>query len=381
MIPTPPNNENLPINTILVAGMGYSTVIADFDFETYSEAGFIWNDLTQKFHAPNHAIKKGLPTIGAAAYSEHPSTEVLSLAYDLKDGNGKRLWKPGEPNPLDLFVYLCNGGLLEAWNVTFERWIWVNVCTPKYNWPSLTPHLYQLRDALAKARAYALPGGLAVVSDILNIKNKKDNDGKRLLNLFSMPRNPTKRNASKRIFPHDDPINALKLYAYNLQDIAAEAEISSGLPDLSPEELEFWLADQAINFRGVQLDRKSIQCCISIVEQCHKKYNAELQQLTKGTVEYASEVQKLRNWMMNYGVHSPNLDQEAITKLLSIPTLPVDVRRALHIRELIGSAAVKKLYSMMNQITKNDRVHDIFIYHAARTGRAAGAAASATKLT
>ena len=110
--------------------MGYSTVIADLDFETYSEAGYLWDEVTKKYYAPPNAMKKGLPTIGAARYAEHPSTEVLSCAYDLKDGKGKRLWTPKHPIPLDLFNHIHNGGLLEAWNVSFERWIWTKVCTP-----------------------------------------------------------------------------------------------------------------------------------------------------------------------------------------------------------------------------------------------------------
>ena len=77
----------------------------ELDFETYSEAGFLWDEKTQKYKAPPNATKKGLPVIGAAAYSEHPSTEVLSCAYDLGDGI-KKLWIPGMAPPFDLFEYL-----------------------------------------------------------------------------------------------------------------------------------------------------------------------------------------------------------------------------------------------------------------------------------
>lgn len=370
MIPIPPKLEDLPAGTKLLAGMGYATILADFDFETYSEAGYIWNPETGKFHAPPNAIKKGLPTIGAAAYSEHPSTEVLSLAYDLKDGKGKRLWKPGNPPPFDLFEHIKRGGLLEAWNIAFERWIWVNVCQRKYGWPPIP--IKQLRCAKAKSHAFAIPGGLDAAGNIMNIQHKKHKDGKRLLEKFSMPRNPTKNDPRTRITPQDDPRDADLLYQYNLQDIAAEAELSSLMPDLTDTELEFWLCDQLINSRGVQLDQKAIIDCISIVEQAHQKYNTELIALTNGKVQAASEIQKLRNWFMECGVSVPNLDAEAVDELLSIVGLHPIVRRLLEIRKMIGSAAVKKLYSMINQITRSGRVHDLFIYHSARTGRAAG---------
>lgn len=370
MILTPPKLEDLRAGTQLIAGVGISTIIADFDFETYSEAGFIWNPDTNKFQAPPNATKKGLSVIGAARYSEHHSTEVLSLAYDLKDGKGKRLWNPSLPLPIDLFDWIAKGNLLEAWNCAFERWIWVNVCQPKYNFPPLPFH--QLRDAMAKARAHALPGGLDAAGNVLNIKNKKLKEGYRLLNKFSIPRNPTKNDRRTRIKPSEDPQDAKLLYEYNLQDIAAEGELSSLIPDLTAEELDFWLCDQSINFRGIRLDQSSIIACVSIMEQAHKKYNAELSQLTGGRVSSASEIQKLRMWLMECGVSAPNLDSETVTDLLKTPFLHPIVRRALEIREAIGSAAVKKLYAMQNQITAKGRVHDLFVYHSARTGRAAG---------
>ena len=40
--PPPPLLALLPAGTRLVAGAGYSTVLPDCDFETYSEAGYVW---------------------------------------------------------------------------------------------------------------------------------------------------------------------------------------------------------------------------------------------------------------------------------------------------------------------------------------------------
>src|ERR1700728_187417 len=241
--------------------------LMELDFETYSEAGFIWDEKTNKYKAPPNAAKKGLPTIGAAAYSEHPSTEILSCAYDLRNGH-KRLWIPGEsPPPLDLFEYLQTGGLFEAWNVKFERWIWNNVCVKKYGWPPVQE--WQWRCAAAKASAHALPKSLDPCGEVMNITRKKDKDGWRLLTKFSMPRNPTKSNPARRICPQDDPEDAQRLYAYNIRDIEAEQELSTLIPDLIPSELEFWQCDLAINSRGVRVDVPAIKAGIRIVEQAH----------------------------------------------------------------------------------------------------------------
>ena len=85
---------------------------------------------------------------------------------------------------------LARGGEVEGWNVAFEWWVWNEVCVRRYGWPPLAQE--QTYDAMAKARAFALPGSLGNVSDVLALSRKKDPDGDRLLKKFSMPRNPTK---------------------------------------------------------------------------------------------------------------------------------------------------------------------------------------------
>lgn len=342
----------------------------EIDFETYSEAGFIWCEQTQKYKAPPNATKKGLPAIGAAAYAEHPTTEVLSCAYDL--GNGvKKLWYPGMLPPLDLFEYVNQGGIVEAWNVKFERWIWLHVCVKKYGWPMVKE--WQWRDTAAKAVAHALPKALDACGQVLNIQRKKDKDGWRLLQKFSMPRNPTKSNPSRRITLQDDPEDAQKLYSYNIRDIEAEHEISQLIPELIPSELEFWQCDLAINARGIRVDVPTITAAIEILEQAHERYNSRLQELTGGRVSRASEVAKIQAWLGTQGVDAPVLDAEKVRSLLNRNDLTPIVREVLEIRDRLSSAAVKKLYAMMNQVTQSGRLHDLFIYHAARTGRAAGA--------
>ncbi len=369
MIPNPPSIYLLPAGYQLNAGLEKSTIIADFDFETYSPAGFVWDEKLNKFKPPKGSKDKGLFCVGAAVYTEHPDCEVLSLAYNLKNGTGPKLWQPGLPDPIDLFEHVRSRYLLEAWNCSFEYWVWQNVCVPKYGFPSL--NIDQLRCAMAKSRAFALPGSLDKAGQVLNISAKKDKEGKRLLNKFSIPRDPTKKDLSKRILPSQDPEDALNLYRYNLRDIEAEAEISSLVPDLSPFELEFWKCDQRINSRGVQVDLVNIKNCIAVIEQAYDKYNHELRILTQNSVQAASEIQKLKNWIETQGVRTDSLNEDSINTLLN-SSLPTNVRRVLEIRQLIGSASVKKLYSMFNQATKKGRLHDLFIYHSARTGRAAG---------
>ncbi len=377
--PPPPALDQLPEGTRLYAGMGLATVLPDLDFETYSEAGFVWDAALNKWACPHGAKKKGLFVVGAASYAEHETTEVTSCYYDLKDGRGRRFWRPGMPNPVELFLHLGTGGLVEAWNSGFEFWIWNKVCVRRYGWPPL--HYKSLRCAMAKARAHALPGSLDDAGVVLDLANKKNPDGARLLKLFSYPRVPTKKDPRTRIRPDEDPENGPKLYAYNERDIVAEAEASSRVPDLEGEELAYWLVDQAINRRGVQIDIDGVRNCIAVIDEAHERYNRELYTLTDGAVARASELAKLQAWLATArGVNAYALDEDSIDLLLEDPELDLTARRALEIRQAIGSAAVKKVYAMANQATRAGRLHDLFMYHGARTGRATGAGPQPTNL-
>ncbi|QJD55188.1 putative DNA polymerase [Pseudomonas phage MR14] len=382
--PPPRASAPLPPLHLLRAGQrlpvawGYSTVLPDMDFEGFSAAGFEWDDASQKYKAPIGATKKGLPAIGAAKYADDPSTEVLCLAYDLKDGTGRKMWLPGQPLPLDLIQHLAQfdasappsyeqRGLCETHNSMFEFRVWTRVLHERWGWPAID--LRQMRCSMAKARAYSLPGALGNLAEVLRVPVGKDKDGKKQLERFSWPRNPTKSDRRTRITCAEDPENAAKLYSYCDQDIVAEAGASARMPDLIPQELEYWLADQACNWRGVGVDLESVNACISVLDQAHRKYNAELYEITGGTVARASEISKLQEWVADCtGYRMKSGDSEAIEEAMAAVTEP-HVLRALEIRNLIGSAAVKKVYAMARMATRDARLCDLFIYHGARTGR------------
>jgi len=383
LVPPPPPAlaRDLPIGTRLVAGLGYSTVIPSIDFETYSEAGHEWSEERQRWVQPKGAAgtAKGLGLVGTAVYAQHPSTEVLCMAYNLKRGEGPKHWRPGLPMPLDLFEYLQFGGLIEAWNSPFEEWIWNEVCVRLYGFPPIHPH--QFRCAMAKARAWGLPGKLEEAARVLGVPIQKDADGKRLLDKFSVPRNPTKTDPRRRIRPEDDPFDAAKLYAYNITDIDTEDEVAARVPDLEGDELKFWLADQAINKRGVHVDVPSIDACCDLVDQALERYNTELYTLTGGTVSAASEVQKLLGWLGAQGVHMGSMDEDSVEAALKErERWPAPAVRALEIRQAVGSASVKKVFAMRLRAARGDRLHDLFGYHAARTGRPTGNGPQPTNL-
>ena len=378
--PAPPNVLQLPAGTHLVAGMRHSEVMPTWDMETYSEAGYQWDDERGRWTAPEGAPstrKRGLPLVGAAVYSEHPTADVLMVAYDLKDGLGERQWFPWLPLPADLCAHITAGRPLEAHNAGFERWMAVNVLTPRYGFPEVK--LEQLHCSMAKGRAWSLPPSLDAVGDVLNVGTRKDADGKKLMSIFSMPRNPTKKDDRRRVLPHEQPDDFWRYAAYNMQDIRAEATNSALIPDLTPQEREYYLIDQRINTRGVHVDREGIEACIAILEQAIAKYNAELRTITGGIVTEASKRDAFIAWLASRGVMTYSLDEEAVTALLD-RDLDLDVRRALEIRQIIGSASIKKVYSMRLHTARDGRMHDLEIFHGARTGRPTGVGPQPTNL-
>ena len=342
-------------------------MIPSIDFETYSEAGYLFDGF--KFVDPRKN-KRGLPLVGEAAYAEHPSTEIISLAYDLQDGLGVKLWVPGMPPPDDLLSHISAGRLIEAHNSQFEFYIWHFVAHCRLRWPPLP--LSQLRCSMSKGKAYSLPGKLARAAQIMNTGQLKSKTGAAVMRRLSVPRKPTKRNPSLRYTPENDPEEFNALYEYNIQDVKAENALSEKIPDLSPTELKVWLLDQEINARGVHIDVESLNACINIFEQAENKYVDELTQITGGQVNGVGELKKMIEWLSARGVHIDALDESAVKNVLSQDT-PRDCRRVLEIRKILSSSSVKKLYSIFYRLSGDDRLRGIFAYCGAdRTGRWAG---------
>jgi DNA polymerase len=308
----------------------------------------------------------------------HPSFEVLSLAWDLKDGKGRRWWRPNfcagmavpphhklcDPN--ELVEYVRRGGIIEAFNVGFEFTVWNFYCVPVFGWPPLSE--LQIRCCKAKAKACGYPGALEDIGNVLKLHEQKDKAGDKLIKKLTVPRNPTKANQALRWTPITAGEEFEQFYAYNVQDIRTEAEASARIPDLSPRELDIWRLDFRVNQRGMHIDVKGVEDCLAIVEQCYAKYNAELQRLTNYTVSNTSEVQKLLQWCARQGVTLYNLDEDTIEEALKRTDYPPAVLRALRLRQMLAFGSVKKLYAFRSHVTQQHRLHDQYEYYGAHTG-------------
>lgn len=357
----------LPAGSRIRTALYHSDVLPSLDFETYSEAGFIIDPTTGKVRGAARDGKGGLGVVGTPVYAEHPSTEILSLYYDLKDGRGQRHWFPGAPNPADLLDHVANGGMLEAWNVTFEWWIWNMVAVRRLGWPVLP--LEQCRCAMAKARRFSLPGALDAAAKVLGTP-EKDPDGKRLLNKLSRPVSATKNRRAHRWTQATAWDDFIRLFDYNRGDVIAEDHASARIPDLSPYELPVWQLDQTVNARGIQVDVETLDAALDILGQAERKYTLELATITGGAVGSVGEIQKFGDWLASRGVPLVNMQAETVRDALERNDLPDDVRAALEIRDGLGAANVKKLRTLKLQLSSDGRLRDQYRYCGAdRTGR------------
>ena len=353
-----------------LVGNGVTTILPNMDFETFSEAGY--KQVAGKWVSVAGKGKQGgINVTGAWVYSEHPSTTVEFLSYDLMDGRGTQYWLPGMPPPQDLFDHLAKGGLIEAHNSFFEFAIWMNVCVKKMGWPPI--RLDQMRDSAAKAGAFSLPRALDKGAKIMGTA-PKDAEGHRVMLKLMRPRNPTKKNPDTKWTPEKAPEDFQKLYAYGIQDSVAEADLSAHIPDLTPYELEVWKLDQKINARGLHVDRPLVDAAIDILHKATFKYTTELVHLTGGAVHAGSEVEALRGWMGAWGCAPPTMEAESLRTIMAYEFTPPVVRRVCELRLMLGSASVKKVFAMLARMSSDNRIRDMFMYCAAgRTGRWGGA--------
>lgn len=369
----------LPAGTQIQVGFGHATVLPDFDFETYSEAGYVLDHETGKVRGVGPQGKGGLPVIGTPAYAEHPSTEILCLYYDLKDGRGRRAWYPGTPDPFDLLQHVATMQPIEAHNVTFEFWIWNMIGVRRHGWPAL--QLEQCHCSMAKARRFAMPGALGKLAPVLGTP-QKDKRGSQLIQLLCRPNNMTKNRQYFRRTPVTDWPLFVEIYDYCDYDIVAEAGVSARLPDLTPSERRAWEVDQTINVRGVQVDTDALAACIDVMRQAEKLYTSELQRITCGTVRSVNEVKKLTEWLAAQGLQLPNLKAETVEETLSLDNLPAPCRRVLEIRSILGSANVKKLYTLDRSVSSDGRLRDQYVWcGASTTGRASSGGVQLQNLT
>lgn len=372
-----------------------------------------------------------LKSVGGWIYSIHPTTEPICMSYSLAETDEPKLWVPewafkivepwylkkcgipieidcpwlvtGPELPPDFIVALCMNYEVEAHNAFFERAIWDNIMRPKFGWPEINAN--QWRCSAAKAASYALPRALEDAVEALDLPFPKDMAGNRTMQKICRPRKARKAEKKKLraegylelddgygwtdlesdfYLWNEKPEDIFATWEYCRQDVRAERALSQALIDLSPAELEVWRADQAVNLRGIRIDRKMAEAALDIADQTVKKVtNEAIKAATtyheNGDIAYPASFQtlgqrdKIKTWVEEQGVMLPNMQSATLDRLLDDETLPNNVRTVLRCKRTASRTSVRKYQKMLDTADPaDDRIRDVFMYHGAGTGRWTG---------
>jgi DNA polymerase len=310
-----------------------------------------------------------LGKVGVHRYAADPRTEVLCCAFAVDDQPVK-LWTPGDPIPVEFREAASNPNwIVVAHNASFEISIEELLLASRYGW-SLIP-LERQRCTLAMASALALPGKLEKLADVLELSQRKDVAGHRLMLAMSKPRRARRGENADQVHWFDDHERLQRLYAYCMTDIEVERELYVHLQPLSPSEQAIWCLDACINARGFYLDQQLANAAKKLAAAAAPEIDTELADVTGGAVTGVNQIARFQAWLQTQGCLLDSLDKKSVATLLK-NEVPQQVRRALELRQDGGQAAVKKIATLLDRVGSGGRVRGSFIYHKDSTGRWAG---------
>lgn len=308
---------------------------------------------------------------GGFRYAQDPSTEIICLAYSF-DGKNIKFWKPGMPEPKDFTDHIRNGGLVRAWNVSFEYAITNYVAARIFNWPKIKPE--QVLCTMSDALALALPASLAACGEALDLPIQKDKRGKYLIQKLSKPRKPTKNKPYTRITPEIEPELFQEFYEYNIRDVEAEVAIFNYLPKkLKGKELELFRLTLKINERGIPVDVELVNAVMREKKKYEIRLNNEIKNITCGELANTNSRPQSLKWLEANGLKLPGYTKGDISKALEKEGLSKNVKRFLEIRSELSRTPIKKFDFIVKALCSDGTIKNNIIYHKATTGRFAGA--------
>ena len=316
------------------------------DVETYSEAD--------------------IRSVGAYRYISDPSFELLMTGYALDDADP--VCEEGMPSE-DFCEMLYDPNVIKvAHNAPFEREVFHRVfgrvCPPE-----------EWLDTMALAAYCGLPLSLAAVCRALGFAEDKQKDtrGKRLIQYFSKPCKPTKKNGGRtRNLPEHDPTLWQEYKEYNLQDVVSEREVLRTLIRYAPpeDEQKMWCLDQRINDRGVRIDR-AFAVAASEMGENYKTEKLEEARLLTG-IDNPSSVAQVKAYIKDTeGIEVESLNKKSIPDVM-VQLDTEEAQELMHLREEFSKSANKKYDAMLRSLCPDDHVRGCFQYGGTHTLRWAG---------
>lgn len=299
-------------------------------------------------------------------YSEHPSFEILMLAYAYDDGPVEVLYSHEEILRV-LGPDLQSPEVLKvAHNAQFERVCLTRLFPEKHDQFGYQVFLdaEQWDDTMARAGVWGHPQSLGNLARAMGTADK-DEAGTRLINLFSKPYR------GKRMGPDDRPLEWLDFVSYCVQDVETLREIDLALRDWPTQtERRVWLRDQKINDWGMKIDTELAVLARDAASENNSGQRAEIEALLG--IENGNSVAQLLPALAAHGLQLPDLRADTVQEALDTADLSDVTRRALELRQDLALAASKKYQAALDCVSSDGRIRGCFRYFGAHTGRWTG---------
>lgn len=309
-----------------------------------------------------------LPSSGVYKYAQGEHFQILLFAYRQDSGPVRVVdVARGEEIPARILHALSDPTVRKhAFNAQFER-----VCLSRHVGEWLDPEGWYC--TMVHSLYAGLPGSLKQAAIALELHEKKDATGTRLIKKFSVPNKRNTLTPGGQTLPGSDPAGWEAFKQYCKQDVEVEAAIQEALRSREPGPdvwTEYWV-DQAINDRGVGLDTEFIQAAETTAQHHLNASLREAQQLTR--LDNPNSVMQLRDWLDEQGMNMPSLNKKTVATALADKNTPPQVKRVLELRQDMSRTSTKKYATMLACTTEDERAHGLLqFYGAGRTGRWAG---------
>lgn len=313
-----------------------------------------------------------LKKVGAYAYAEHPTTEIMICTYAIDEGR-VQTWdcteSPTMPRELrkalrqvsrkKAKIVMANGLLFDRL-VIREKWgIDLPVC--------------QIEDTMIMAFRHALPGSLDMQCQVLGVdaEHAKDKAGKALIKRFCKPTPKTYK--IRRYTRETHPEEWAKFLRYAALDIVAMREVYWRIPDWgnTPKEDEILLIDQLINDRGFYVDVDLARAAIKAVQAHKEELKEEAWERFGGKLTGNDFLPALRDLAPAFTIH--NAQKSTLNDLLEDPDFPDEGKVLIEMRLGASSTASTKYNPLVNGLSADGRRRGCLQYGGAkRTLRWAG---------
>lgn len=313
-----------------------------------------------------------LKKVGAYAYAEHQTTEIMICTYAIDEGR-VQTWdcteSPTMPRELrkalrqvsrkKAKIVMANGLLFDRL-VIREKWgIDLPVC--------------QIEDTMIMAFRHALPGSLDMQCQVLGVdaEHAKDKAGKALIKRFCKPTPKTYK--IRRYTRETHPEEWAKFLRYAALDIIAMREVYWRIPDWgnTPKEDEILLIDQLINDRGFYVDVDLARAAIKAVQAHKEELKEEAWERFGGKLTGNDFLPALRDLAPAFTIH--NAQKSTLNDLLEDPDFPDEGKVLIEMRLGASSTASTKYNPLVNGLSADGRRRGCLQYGGAkRTLRWAG---------